>query len=108
MQHFAYVATASITTARGERYAKQLISHWGRHAAAVTEVSGQTVLEFAATERWPATAVGVSVTPQTLVLTSYAQDAAGLQANNDALTGHLRRWAGEAEELAVDWQPAQE
>jgi hypothetical protein len=112
MENFAYVATATVATARGERYAKQLISHWGRHAERIDEGptgegTAEAVLEFAATERFPATAVRLSVTPEYLVVTSYAHDAAALRANNDALADHLRRWAGPNEDLVFDWTPRQ-
>jgi len=107
MDNFAHAATATVATERGERYAKQLIGHWGRHAERIDEGPEDTVLRFAATERFPATAVRLAVTAEFLVVTSYAHDAAALQASNDALADHLRRWAGPDEDLVFDWIPLQ-
>ena len=107
MENFAHIATAAVATARGERYVKQLIGHWGRHAELIDESPEGTVLQFAATEGFPATAVRLAITPECLVVTSYAHDTAALQASNDALADHLRRWAGPDEDLVFDWIPLQ-
>lgn len=95
-------ASSVVRTARAERFAKQFVSHWGRHAEPIGDGDG-ILLSFAATADWPASAVRVQTRPGELVLTAWADDPASLTSNCDSIADHLHRFAGRQESLAIDW-----
>lgn len=104
MTDFPAQASASILTKRPERYAKQLLSHWGRHAVTTTQdAEGGTTLEFADGERWQASAIRVLVGSGVLQITAFSPDTAALAENTGAIDAHLHRFAGDNERLEISW-----
>ena len=95
-------ATATIATERAERFAKQFISHWGRETKVESDGSS-TIMKFDAVGDWPATAVRVETRTTELIITAWAEDAAGLEKNCASIAEHLHRFAGRREVLTIDW-----
>lgn len=102
-EQYEFSATASVSTTNAARYAKQLVSHWGRHAETVQDDADGTLMLFAPIGEWEDSAVRVRATPTTLVLTTYAHGAEALSAGQTSLEEHLRRWAAKQESLSVEW-----
>ena len=89
-------STALVPTDRAERYAKQLVSHLGRHDNARTNDAGETVLDFSAGS------CVVVAEPEGVRLTADAADADQLAVVEDIIARHLVRF-GEKDELNVSW-----
>lgn len=96
-------ATAKIVTGRAARFAKQFVSHWGRHAGEVVEDNTGTTITFSATEQWPASSVRLEVLPYTLVITAFANGEAVLRKNRESITEHLQRFSQDSESLVIEW-----
>jgi hypothetical protein len=90
-------ATSRVATERGERYRKQLASHFGNKIE-VAEERSVTVLTwgFGGTTT-------LTVEPGTLVLRADAEDAETLDRVKDVTGRHLERF-GEKDGLVVTWQ----
>jgi hypothetical protein len=90
-------ATARVSTERGERYRKQLASHFGNRIEVVEEPSG-TVLKwgFGGTTT-------LTVEPGALVMQAEAEDAEALDRVKDVTGRHLERF-GDKDGLVVTWQ----
>lgn len=86
---------ADVATDRPARYAKQLVSHLGRHTAPVEEENGHRLIFGAGT-------CLVSSDEDTLVLLASAQDTESLARVEDVVGRHLIRF-GEKDELVVTW-----
>ncbi len=89
-------STALVPTARAERYAKQLVSHLGRHDNLRVLETGEQVLEFSA-----GTCV-VAAEPGGVRLAAEAADAEQLAVVQGVVGRHLVRF-GEKDELSVTW-----
>jgi hypothetical protein len=89
-------STALVPTDRAERYAKQLLSHLGRHDNLRVTESGDQVLDFSAGS------CVVAAEPGGVRLTAEAEDAEKLAVVEDVVGRHLVRF-GEKDELAVTW-----
>lgn len=97
-----FSSTSIVRTPLAPRYAKQFISHWGRHTE--PEVDGAvTRMRFDAMGDFPATAISVEVHDDELVLVASADDDAALKANCASVTEHLQRFAGKKEQLLIEW-----
>ncbi|GAA3882179.1 hypothetical protein GCM10022381_25550 [Leifsonia kafniensis] len=95
-------STSIVHTPLAPRYAKQFISHWGRHTE--PEVDGAvTRMHFDAMGDFPATGISVEVRTDELVLVACADDDAALRANCDSVAEHLHRFAGKKEQLSIVW-----
>ena len=90
-------ATSRVATERGERYRKQLASHFGNKIAVAEEPSG-TVLTWGFGGTTTLTAE-----PGALVLRADAEDAETLDRVKDVTGRHLERF-GEKDGLVVTWQ----
>jgi uncharacterized protein len=90
-------STARVATERGERYRKQLASHFG-NSIQVAESSAGTVLTwgFGGTTT-------LSVEPGALVMVAAADDEQTLDRVKDVTGRHLERF-GEKDGLVVTWQ----
>jgi uncharacterized protein len=90
-------ATSRVATERGERYRKQLVSHFGNKIEVAEEPSG-TVLTwgFGGTTT-------LTVEPGALVLRADAGDAETLDRVKEVTGRHLARF-GEKDGLVVTWQ----
>lgn len=90
-------STARVVTDRGERYRKQLASHFGNRIE-VAESSAGTVLTwgFGGTTT-------LTVEPDALVMLAAADDAQTLDQVKDVTGRHLERF-GEKDGLVVTWQ----
>jgi uncharacterized protein len=90
-------STARVATARGERYRKQLASHFGNRIEVVEESAG-TVLKwgFGGTTT-------LTVEPGALVMLAAADDSETLERVKDVTGRHLERF-GEKDGLVVTWQ----
>jgi uncharacterized protein len=90
-------ATSRVATERGERYRKQLASHFGNKIKVAEEPSG-TVLSwgFGGTTT-------LTVEAGALVLRADAEDAETLDRVKDVTGRHLERF-GEKDGLKVTWQ----
>ncbi|MBB5874387.1 hypothetical protein F4553_007821 [Allocatelliglobosispora scoriae] len=89
---------ADVATDRPERYAKQLVSHLGRHTPPIEEGEGHRLVFGSGT-------CLVSPGTDTLVLVATAEDAEALAQVEDVVARHLIRF-GEKDELAVTWAAA--
>ncbi len=90
-------STARVATDRGERYRKQLASHFGNKIE-VTEDPAGTVL------RWGfGGTTTLTVEADALVLVAAADDIQTLEQVQDVTGRHLERF-GEKDGLAVTWQ----
>jgi hypothetical protein len=90
-------ATSRVATERGERYRKQLASHFGNKVEVVEEPSG-TVL------RWGfGGTTTLTVEAGALVVRADAEDAETLDRVKDVTGRHLERF-GEKDGLVVTWQ----
>jgi uncharacterized protein len=90
-------STARVVTDRGERYRKQLASHFGNKVK-VTRSPAGTVLAwgFGGTTT-------LTVEPGALVMIAAADDAQTLDQVKDVTGRHLERF-GEKDGLVVTWQ----
>ena len=90
-------ATSRVATERGERYRKQLASHFGNKIEVAEEPSG-TVLTwgFGGTTT-------LTVEPGALVLRADSEDPETLDRVKDVTGRHLERF-GEKDGLVVTWQ----
>ena len=90
-------ATSRVVTERGERYRKQLASHFGNRIE-VAETPDATVLKwgFGGTTT-------LTVEPDALVMRAEAQDAEALERVKDVTGRHLERF-GDKDNLAVAWE----
>ena len=90
-------STARVVTDRGERYRKQLASHFGNEIE-VAEAPAGTVLNwgFGGTTT-------LTVEPDALVMVATADDDETLDRVKDVTGRHLERF-GEKDGLAVTWQ----
>jgi hypothetical protein len=90
-------ATSRVATERGERYRKQLASHFGNKIE-VAEEPSVTVLKwgFGGTTT-------LTVEPGALVLRADAEDAETLDQVKDVTGRHLERF-GQKDGLVVTWQ----
>jgi uncharacterized protein len=90
-------ATSRVATERGERYRKQLASHFGNKIEVAEESSG-TMLKwgFGGTTT-------LTVEPGALVLRADAEDAETLDRVKEVTGRHLERF-GEKDGLVVTWQ----
>ena len=90
-------STARVATERGERYRKQLASHFG-NSIEVAESPAGTVLKwgFGGTTT-------LTVEPDALVMRADAEDAETLDRVKDVTGRHLERF-GEKDGLVVAWQ----
>jgi uncharacterized protein len=90
-------STARVVTDRGERYRKQLASHFGNRIE-VTESPAETVLTwgFGGTTT-------LTVEPGALVMLAAAGDTETLDRVKDVTGRHLERF-GEKDGLVVTWQ----
>jgi len=90
-------STSRVATERGERYRKQLASHFGNKVVVVEEPSG-TVLKwgFGGTTT-------LTVEADALVMRADADDAETLDRVKDVTGRHLQRF-GEKDGLVVTWQ----
>ena len=91
------ISTARVVTDRGERYRKQLASHFGNRIE-VTESPAGTVLTwgFGGTTT-------LTVEPGALVMLAAADDTDTLDRVKDLTGRHLERF-GEKDGLVVTWQ----
>ncbi len=90
-------STARVVTDRGERYRKQLASHFGNRVE-VTESPGGTVL------RWGfGGTTTLTVAPGALVMVAVADDPQTLDQVKDVTGRHLERF-GEKDGLVVTWR----
>jgi uncharacterized protein len=90
-------ATSRVATERGERYRKQLASHFGNKIEVVEEPGG-TVL------RWGfGGSTTLTVEDDALVMRADAEDAETLERVKDVTGRHLERF-GEKDGLVVTWQ----
>ncbi len=89
-------STSLVTTDRAERYAKQLVSHLGRHDNASLNDAGEQVLTF------PSGSCVVTAEVDGVRLVAEAADADQLANVQDVIARHLVRF-GEKDELTVDW-----
>ncbi len=89
-------STALVPTDRAERYAKQLISHLGRHDNASLNDAGEQVLTFSAGS------CVVAAEADGVRLVADAKDSDQLAVVQDVIARHLVRF-GEKDELTVDW-----
>jgi uncharacterized protein len=89
-------STARVMTERGERYRKQLASHFGNRVE-VTETPASTVLAwgFGGTTT-------LTVEPNALVMLAAADDTETLDRVKDVTGRHLRRF-GDKDRLVVTW-----
>jgi uncharacterized protein len=93
----AVTSTARVATDRGERYRKQLASHFGNRIE-VTEEPAGTVL------RWGfGGTTTLIVEADALVLLAAADDSETLERVKDVTGRHLERF-GEKDGLSVTWQ----
>jgi hypothetical protein len=90
-------STARVVTDRGERYRKQLASHFGNRIE-VSQTPAGTVLTwgFGGTTT-------LTVQPDALVMVAAADDAETLDRVKDVTGRHLERF-GEKDGLVVTWQ----
>jgi len=90
-------STGRVATDRGERYRKQLASHFGNKIV-VTEDPAGTVLSwgFGGTTT-------LTVEPDALVIVAAADDTQTLDQVKDVTGRHLERF-GEKDGLAATWQ----
>jgi hypothetical protein len=90
-------STSRVMTERGERYRRQLASHFGNKVEVVEEPSG-TVL------RWGfGGSTTLTVEADALVMRANADDAGTLDRVKDVTGRHLERF-GEKDGLVVTWQ----
>jgi uncharacterized protein len=89
-------STARVVTDRGERYRKQLASHFGNRIE-VTESTAGTVLE------WGFGTTTLIVEPGALVMVAAADDEETLGRVQDVTGRHLERF-GEKDGLVVTWR----
>ena len=90
-------STARVMTDRGERYRKQLASHFGNRIE-VTESPAGTVLNWGS-----GGTTTLTVEPEALVMVAAADDAEALDRVKDVTGRHLERF-GEKDGLVVTWQ----
>jgi hypothetical protein len=90
-------STARVATDRGERYRKQLASHFGNRIE-VTESPAGTVLTWGS-----GGTTTLTVEPDALVMIAVADDAKTLDQVKDVTGRHLERF-GEKDGLVVTWQ----
>jgi hypothetical protein len=90
-------ATSRVATERGERYRKQLASHFGNRIE-VAESADSTVLKwgFGGTTT-------LTVEPDALVMRAEARDAEALERVKDVTGRHLERF-GDKDHLVVTWK----
>jgi hypothetical protein len=91
-------SSATVSTDRSARYAKQLIGHF-QHKIEVRAVDDGNELVFAFGS------CAVSARDATLVLLAMAPSAAELARVEDVVARHLLRFAVQ-DELRVEWTPA--
>lgn len=93
----AVTSTARVATDRGERYRKQLASHFGNRVE-VAESPAGTVLTwgFGGT-------TALTVEADALVMIAAAEDSQALERVKDVTGRHLERF-GEKDGLVVTWQ----
>jgi uncharacterized protein len=89
-------STALVATDRAERYAKQLVSHLGRHDNHAVDEAGADVLTFTSGS------CTVAAAPEGVLLHAQAADAAGLAQVQDIIARHLVRF-GEKDDVTVTW-----
>jgi len=89
------ISRAEVATDRPARYAKQLVSHLGRHTPPAEEADGHRLIFGSGT---------CLVTPREtdLLLIASAETAEQLDQVRDVVGRHLIRF-GEKDELRVDW-----
>ena len=90
-------STARVATERGERYRKQLASHFG-NSIEVAESPAGTVLKWGF-----GGATTLTVEPGALVMLAAADDEQTLDRVKDVTGRHLERF-GEKDGLVVAWQ----
>jgi hypothetical protein len=95
----SFTATSRVATERGERYRKQLASHFGNKIEVVEEPAGTgTVL------RWGfGGSTTLTVEAGALVMRAAAEDAETLDRVKDVTGRHLERF-GEKDGLVITWQ----
>jgi hypothetical protein len=91
-------ATATVPTAHGAKYVKQLCNHWA-HKLEVEQSDGAGLVRFAA-----ATAT-MRAGEEALVVTLGAEDEATLERMKSVLADHLDRFAFREAPLPFDWRP---
>jgi len=90
--------TATVPTAHGAKYVKQLCNHWA-HKLEVEQSEG------VGTVRFPAAAATMRAAGERLVVTIGAEDEATLERMKSVLATHLDRFAFREAPLPFDWQP---
>lgn len=90
-------ATSRVATERGERYRKQLASHFGNRVE-VVESADSTVLKWGS-----GGTTTLTVEPDALVMRAEAADAEALERVKDVTGRHLERF-GEKDNLVVTWE----
>ncbi len=90
-------STARVATGRGERYRKQLASHFGNKVEVIEDPSGALL-------KWGfGGTTTLTVEADAVVLRADADDAATLARVKDVTGRHLARF-GEKDGLVVTWQ----
>jgi uncharacterized protein len=89
--------TASVPTAHGAKYAKQLCNHWAHKLEVEQSEDGGIV-------RFPAAVATLQASPDRLVVTLGAQDEAMLERMKSVLADHLDRFAFREAPLPFDWK----
>ena len=93
----SHTSTARVVTDRGERYRKQLASHFGNRIQ-VSDTENGSIL------RWGfGGTTTLTVEPDALVMVAAADDAQTLDRVKDVTGRHLERF-GEKDGLVVTWQ----
>jgi hypothetical protein len=90
-------ATASVPTAQGGKYLRQLLKHWSHKLE--TELDGDR-----GTVRFPNAQVVMAADGATLHVTIDAQDDETLERMKGVLASHLDRFAFREAPLAFDWK----
>ena len=93
----AVTSTSRVATERGERYRKQLASHFGNRVEVVQESAGNVL-------KWGfGGTTTLTVEPDALVMRADAEDTETLDRVKDVTGRHLERF-GEKDGLVVTWQ----
>jgi hypothetical protein len=89
---------ATVPTAHGAKYVKQLCSHWA-HKLEVEQSDGFGLVRF------PAAAATMRAAEKALTVTIGAEDEPTLERMKSVLATHLDRFAFREAPLPFDWQP---
>ena len=91
------VATASVPTAQGGKYMRQLLNHWSHKLE--TELDGDR-----GSVRFDAATAFMAASADRLDVTIEAEDAEVLERMKGVLASHLDRFAFREAPLTFDWQ----